>query len=93
MRFRLAEAPLGGNSTIDFYSLLLFHPYKTGIAEEVTNDTISLSLFRGITRESRLYFYIIIYTDQLFCRIIISALTIVVKELIGVIRLHKRHVS
>lgn len=41
MRFRLAEAALGGNSTIDFYSLLLFHPYASVVVDEETQrDTV-----------------------------------------------------
>jgi len=42
MRFRLAEASLGGNSTIDFYSRLLFHPYEPSIAVDEETDRAGL---------------------------------------------------
>lgn len=70
MRFRLAEPSLGGNSTIDFYSLLLFHPYASVVVDE---ETRRHRLDRLHARESRLHFCILICTARLFRRVITSA--------------------
>lgn len=59
MRFRLAEAPLGGNPAIDFYSLLLLQRYTRREHKRGKNRVDARREAIARAREkSRLLFYI-----------------------------------